>query len=58
VEIALKLAPSPGKQSRAYDNAQFFHLQFAERQVVEMTVDYWRQKEDAKFEEAFAKLEC
>ena len=27
-------------------------------QVVEMTVDYWRQKEDAKFEEAFAKLEC
>jgi hypothetical protein len=27
-------------------------------QVVEMTVNYWRQKEDAKFEEAFAKLEC
>ena len=25
-------------------------------QVVEMTADYWRQKEDAKFEDAFAKL--
>jgi len=27
-------------------------------QVVEMTADYWRQKEDAKFEEEFAKLDC
>ena len=26
-------------------------------QVVEMTADYLRRKEDAKFEEAFAKLE-
>jgi IS1 family transposase len=26
--------------------------------VVEMTTDYWRRKEDAKFEDAFAKLEC
>jgi len=26
-------------------------------QVVETTVDYWRQKEDAKFEDAFAKLD-
>lgn len=25
-------------------------------QVVEMTADYMRRKEDAKFEEAFAKL--
>jgi hypothetical protein len=25
-------------------------------QVVEMTADYWRQKEDAKFEDAFAAL--
>ena len=24
--------------------------------VVEMTADYWRRKEDAKFEDAFAKL--
>jgi predicted TIM-barrel enzyme len=24
--------------------------------AVEMTADYWRQKEDAKFEEAFAEL--
>ena len=27
-------------------------------QVVEMTAEYLRRKEDAKFEEAFAKLEC
>lgn len=26
--------------------------------VVEMTVAYMRRKEDAKFEEAFAELEC
>ena len=26
--------------------------------VVEMTADHWRQKDDAKFEEAFAKLAC
>jgi hypothetical protein len=26
--------------------------------VVEMTEDYFRCKEDAKFEEAFAELEC
>jgi hypothetical protein len=25
-------------------------------QAVEMTADYWRRKEDAKFEEAFAKV--
>ena len=26
--------------------------------VVEMTAEYMRRKEDAKFEGAFAKLEC
>jgi IS1 family transposase len=26
--------------------------------VVEMTADCWRQKEDAKFEDAFAEIEC
>jgi len=26
--------------------------------VVEMTAEYWRRKEDAEFEQAFAALEC
>jgi hypothetical protein len=37
--------------------AGFEYERWSLEQVVEMTADYWRQKEDAKFEEAFAKFE-
>ena len=50
-------ASSPSSRAEAVAAGGEFEWWSLER-VVEMTADFWRRKEDAKFEDAFAELEC